>query len=99
MKQTFKYWIYAERVGSQLEYMLSHLEWGNYEGSRERVLISTHTITHELPELSDSVPAIIAALEARKEAMKATAAAAIAEVDGQIQSLIAIGHEVSHETV
>lgn len=95
MTQTFKYWIYAERVGSRLEYKLSDLEWGNYEGARERVLIGTHTITHELPELADSVPAILAALEAKKLAMQATAAAAIAEVDGQIQSLLAIGQEVA----
>ena len=95
MQQTFKYWIYAQRVGTQVVYALSDLEWGDYEGTRERVLISEHTITHELPDISETVPAIVEKLQAKKEAMQATAAAAIAEVDGQIQNLLAIGHEVA----
>jgi hypothetical protein len=95
MKQTFKYWIYAQPTGSRMVYTLSDIEWGDFQGATERVLIGAHTITHELPDISESVPAVVAKLEAKKLAMQATAAAAIAEVDGQIQSLMAIGQEVS----
>ena len=94
MKQTFKFWIYAQPRGSEVIYALSDLQWGDWEGASQKVLVTEHTITLELPELSESTPAIVEALEKKKEEMKATASAAIAEVDAQIQSLLAITNEV-----
>ena len=92
MKHTFNYWIYAKPVGSEVKYELSDIEW-SFDTSTPRVLVSAHTVTLELPDIADSTPAIIAILEERKAGMRATASAAIAEVDGQIQSLLAIEHK------
>jgi len=97
MQQTFKYWIYANVRNGQVVYELSDIEWTSADCIRERVLIGEHTITHDLPEASKFTPLIVEKLQAKKQVMQATAAAAIAEVDGQIQNLLAIGHEVSHE--
>lgn len=96
MQQTFKYWIYAKISESgRIRYELSDLEWAGETSLQSRVLISAHTITHELPDIAEVTPAIVEKLQAKKQAMQATAAAAIAQVDGQIQSLLAIGHEVA----
>jgi len=94
MKQTFTYWIYAKPRGSQLVYELSDLEWTE-SGLNGRVLIEERTLTLDLPDLNEALPKVVAALEVKKKEMLAVSKAAIAEVDNQIQSLLAIGHEVS----
>ena len=97
MQQTFKYWIYAKHGSDgRIRFQLSDLEWTG-EFLKDRVLIGEFTVDHEVPEISEVTPAIVEKLQAKKQVMQATAAAAIAEVDGQIQNLLAIGHEVSHE--
>lgn len=96
MKHEFKVWIYAKTAGSKVVYELSDIEWYDPTTMHDpRVFIGAHTVTLDLPDISEFVPDVVAQLEARKTAMQATAAAAIAEVDGQIQSLLAIGQEVS----
>jgi len=95
MPKTFKYWIYAKLCSDgRIRFQLSDLEWtGEY--LRDRVLIGEFTVEHEVPDISEVTPAIIENLQLRKEIMQAASAAAIAEVDGQIQNLLAIGHEVA----
>lgn len=95
MKQTFKYWIYAKLTGSRMEYELSDINWTGTDMLKNRVLVSAHTVTLELPDIAESLPAMVAQLETTKQEMQATAAAAIAEVDAKIQSLLAIGQEVT----
>ena len=91
MKQTFKYWIYARVPAGKSKpvFELSDIKWsGKY--ADERVFIGEHEVEHDLPDERDITQAAVASLEAKKEEMRATAAAAIAEVDSQIQSLLAI---------
>jgi len=96
MKHEFKYWIYAKvRFDGRMVYELSDIEWSNADILKERVLVSAHTVTLDLPDAAEFTPAIVEKLQAKKEVMQATAAAAIAEVEGQIQSLLAITHGVA----
>lgn len=94
MRHTFKCWIFAKSYNSRVVYELSDLDWRMGGNTFGRTFVSEHSVELDLPEISTITPGIIASLEAKKEEMRATAAAAIAEVDGQIQSLLAIEQEV-----
>ena len=56
-------------------------------------IVGEQEITFEIPELDDTLPAIIKNLEARRDEMRAAANAAITEVDNQIASLLAIENQ------
>lgn len=95
MKKTFNYWLYAKHCADgRIRYELSDIEWTSHEMMSTRVVISAHTVTHDLPEVAQITPAIIEKLQDKKQAMQAAASVAISDVDEQIQNLLALTHEV-----
>lgn len=90
--QEFTYYIYA-----RLNYcgeVRANLYDCEMEENSGRVLIGKYTVTHAIPEYETLVPKFITGLEAKKKDMIAVASAAVAEVDSQIQSLLALEHTV-----
>jgi len=88
----FTYWVYA-RLNYYGEVKASLYDTKMPEDG-ERVLLYSGTVTHTVPQYETLVPHFIKGLEVKKEAMIATATAAVAEVDAQIQSLLALEHTV-----
>ena len=59
-----------------------------------RVFVAEHTIEVEIPEAFNPLPSQLAELEAEKQKARADFQARVTEIDRQIQSLLAIEHEV-----
>jgi hypothetical protein len=68
-------------------------KWGetNNDG---RVFVKEHTTEIEVPDDFDPRPQQVAALEAEKQKARADFQRRVTEIDRQIQSLLAIEHEV-----
>ena len=96
MKQTFKFWIFARtNYTGKVILDLSDFDWRIGNDPAGRVFVSEHSIELDVPDVAEVTPAVIEQLEAKKKEMAAVSQAAIAEIDGQIQSLLALEH--SHE--
>jgi len=72
---------------SKISYSASDLDMSTLD---EYTVIDQKEITFDLPDESTFLPVVIAGLEKKRDAMRATASAAIGEVENQIQSLLAI---------
>ena len=65
-----------------------------YKPSSEDVTVhSTFEVEYDVPSRDDTVPAAVAALERKRDEVAADAIAKRLEIDGQIQSLLAIEHK------
>ena len=72
---------------------------GSLEAFSDYIPICKHTLIAELPEGFDPRPAQIKALEAQREELKAKVAAAVTEINGRINSLLAIENETPAEII
>ena len=68
-------------------------EWGE-TNNHGRVFVKEHTTEIEVPDDFDPRPQQVAALEAEKQKARAEFHERVTEIDRQIQSLLAIEHEV-----
>ena len=68
-------------------------EW-DAQSRNGRVFVKEHTTEIEVPDDFDPRPQQVAALEAEKQKARAEFQARVTEIDRQIQSLLAIEHEV-----
>ena len=88
MKTTFKYFIFAQySAGSDNNLRIFLSDW-KFEDP-EYVLLGEHEVEHPID--MTGVNALVAAgLVTKQAAMRATASAAITEIDNQIASLLAL---------
>ena len=97
MKVTIKGFVFWKK-GYQEEGVFELLpwdcrEWGG-DNNDGRVFVKEHTTEIEVPDDFDQRPQQVAALEAEKQKARAEFQARVTEIDRQIQSLLAIEHEV-----
>ena len=69
------------------------LDNSDFDGSGEYVVLGQQEVTIEIPPTEILNGKLIASLEEKKVQMQATATAAINEVEGQIQSLLALENQ------
>jgi hypothetical protein len=62
-------------------------------GIDDWTIVGRQEVTFELPETNDILPDVVRGLEKKRDLMRATASAAITEVDNQIASLLAIENQ------
>ena len=97
MKVTVKGFVFW-RKDYQEEGVFELLPWDCREwdetGRDGRVFVKEHTTEIEVPDDFDPRPQQVAALIAEKQKARAEFLARVTEIDRQIQSLLAIEHEV-----
>ena len=70
-----------------------HVTTTDMDGEPHWTLVESKSVVFKLPEIKTLTPAIIAGLELTRDKMRATANAAITEVDNQIASYLALEHQ------
>ena len=97
MKVTVKGFVFWKK-GYQEESVFELLPWDCREWGETnrggRVFVKEHTTEIEVPDDFDPRQQQVAALEAEKQKARAEFHARVTEIDRQIQSLLAIEHEV-----
>ena len=97
MKVTVKGFVFWKK-GYQEEGVFELLPWDCREWNEivrdGRVFVKEHTTEIEVPDDFDPRQQQVAALEAEKQKARAEFHARVTEIDRQIQSLLAIEHEV-----
>ena len=97
MKVTVKGFVFWKK-GYQEEGVFELLPWDCREWDERdrdgRVFVTEHTTEIEVPDDFDPRPQQVAALIAEKQKARAEFLARVTEIDRQIQSLLAIEHEV-----
>ena len=94
MKVTINGFILASQEPWQQEpeFIFREYDASKY-GSQDKVLVKEHTIESDVPDNFDMRPGLVANLEAKKAALQAEFTARITEINGQIQSLLALPME------
>ena len=97
MKVTVKGFVFWKK-GYQEEDVFELLPWDRRKWDETnndgRVFVKEHTTEIEVPDDFDPRPQQVAALIAEKQKARAEFLARVTEIDRQIQSLLAIEHEV-----
>ena len=92
MKKTQKFWI-SSWVGSQ---GVVHTTLFSNDPTRPGMTVhGTMDVEYDIPDPDEITPLLVDALREKQTEIKALAMAECVEIDGQIQSLMAIGHEVT----
>ena len=85
--------IYLQAVCREGEGIVFHIMDSAMNFTPEYTVVDSCEVTFDVPDIDTVTPAVIKSLEAKRDAMRAAASAAITEVDNQIASLLALENQ------
>lgn len=95
MKLTLTGHIYATKYSWSDELRFSFDQGDRTSWDKDAVPVQPHEITVEIPDNFDARPGLVANLEREKAELQAKFQARITEINGQIQSLLALPMETA----